>query len=44
MASFTEISRNYNQEPTVQSQTGSNLINQFLCYIYAINPQVDLKG
>ena len=27
---FTEIARNYNQEPTVQSQTGSNLINQFL--------------
>lgn len=29
-ASFTEISRNYNQEPTIQSQTGSNLINQIL--------------
>tara|TARA_R100001463_G_C3466583_1_gene215447 strand:- start:196 stop:759 length:564 start_codon:yes stop_codon:yes gene_type:complete len=27
---FTEIARNYNQEPTIQSQTGSNLINQFL--------------
>ena len=27
-ASFTEISRNYNQEPTIQGQTGSNLINQ----------------
>tara|TARA_Y100000748_G_scaffold205041_1_gene171635 strand:+ start:1943 stop:2521 length:579 start_codon:yes stop_codon:yes gene_type:complete len=27
---FTEIARNYNQEPTIQSQTGSNLINQVL--------------
>ena len=29
-ASFTEISRNFNQEPTIQSQTGSNLFNQIL--------------
>ena len=28
--SFTEIAKNYNQESTIQSQTGSNLINQVL--------------